>query len=441
MGKGNIDYDQGVPGNRYLRFLYQQRQVCLALVIVLLCMFCSMCMFPAGGYGGAETAIPNEPTTPAAFRKALRPKPIPEDWSFTIISTGDIMMHSPQTRAGWREASRDYDFTFMFEKIAPILQSGDLVIGNLETPLAGVENGGFTGYPLFNAPEILANNLKEAGFTLLSTANNHSLDRRYQGLLRTLDHLDEAGLMHTGTYRTPDEQEHILRFEVKNVKIAAIAATYGTNGLLLPEEHRYAVNYIDEKNLYKDISRARSEGAQYIIILLHWGEEYQNKPSKEQISLAENLLHAGADLILGNHPHVLQRGEMIHVDREDGSPGIDRFVMYSQGNLVSNQDGLDRLCNMLLKLTVRVDGASGQPYLSQAGYIPIYTQRRSSAGVSKHTVWPVELAMDALETSGKQLFGEQDRAAIPKAWERVQQSQPELAIIPLMEYDKTVQKR
>ena len=404
--------------------------------------------------------------------KALKPRKIPEDWSFTIISTGDIMMHSPQTRAGRLPDGGGYDFSFMFEKVAPILREGDLVIGNLETPLAGEDDGGFTGYPLFNAPEVLAKNLKEAGFSLVSTANNHSLDRRYRGLCATLDHLDEAGLSHTGTFRTQEERNQILYMEVKGVKVAAIAATYGANGLSLPGDKAFALNFIDEAMLLADIRRARQEGARYVIVMLHWGVEYQGKPGQDQTDLAYSLLRGGADLILGNHPHVLQRGEAVPLadvyasasrnaapesqaasasrnaapesqaasasrNAAPASQGVSdkspvKMIMYSQGNFVSNQDGLDRLCSLLLKLTIGVDGATGEPYLLEAGYIPVYTQKRDRQGFSRHTVWPLELALAELEAGGR-AFGADDRANIPRAWERVIQSQPALTLLSLKE--------
>ena len=407
---------------------------------------------PVGPVGDGQGPVPG---------KALKPRRIPADWSFTIISTGDIMMHSPQTRAGRLPDGGGYDFSFMFEKVAPILREGDLVIGNLETPLAGEDDGGFTGYPLFNAPEVLAKNLKEAGFSLVSTANNHSLDRRYRGLCATLDHLDEAGLMHTGTFRTQEESDRILHFEVKGVKVAAIAATYGANGLTLPADKAFALNLINEAGLLADIRRARQEGAQLVIVMLHWGVEYQSRPGADQTALAFSLLRGGADLILGNHPHVLQRGEPVSPadiyaaasrqtmqedlampDSHDPARSADtitqeasgkkplKMIMYSQGNFVSNQDGLDRVSSLLLKLTVGVDGATGEPYLLEAGYIPIYTQKRDRQGFSRHTVWPLELALAELEAGGR-AFGADDRANIPKAWEHVIKSQPALTLLSL----------
>ncbi|MCL1804615.1 MAG: CapA family protein [Clostridiales bacterium] len=424
----------------------KKRRQALALAAAFLCAALLFYTALGGALSGSlgqtlEGPLPDGAQGPAAARsmgKALRPKPVPPDWEFTIISTGDVMMHSPQTKAGYDPSDKSYDFAFMFEHVAPILREGDLVIGNLETPLAGEANGGYTGYPMFNAPEILARNLKDAGFTLVSTANNHSLDRRYTGLCATLDHLDEAGLLHTGTFRTPEERGRIAKTKVKGVSVAFIAATYGTNGLTLPAEHGYAVNYIDRDRLLDDISRARREGARYVIVMLHWGLEYQTKPNQEQTGLALELLKGGADLILGNHPHVLQKGEAVHPQElfGEGADAKDektRFVMYSQGNFISNQEGMDRNVSILLKLTIGVDGATGETYFKEAGYIPIYTQKRNPQGASRHTVWPLELALADLEGGGG-AFGAGDRAILPKAWDYAVKSQPDLDLLKVAEH-------
>ncbi|MEA4891715.1 MAG: CapA family protein [Peptococcaceae bacterium] len=390
-----------------------------------------------GAAGPAELSgrTAGEPEAPA----------VPEDREFTILSTGDIMMHMPQTKAG-RQADGSYDFAFMFEKVAPILHTADLVIGNLEVPLAG-EAAGYSGYPMFNAPSVLAKNLKDAGFDVLTTANNHCLDKRYEGLCATLDTLDQAGLLHTGTFRTPEEQQSVLMNEVAGVKIAYIGATYGTNGINPPKDKTYSVNYIDQNKLLDQIAGARAQGAQYVIVMLHWGVEYQAEPSREQTALARVLLRGGADLILGNHPHVLQRGETVRVEEllaqsQGDDPGqrvdlslsrasgkdLTKFVMYSQGNFISNQQEMEKNSSMLLKLTLGVDGATAEPYLKKAEYIPIYTQKKNRQGVSRHTVWPVEEAM-ALMDSAENPFNSEDRQRLPRAWDLILASQPALDLL------------
>ena len=400
--------------------------------------------------GGTPAFKPGETAELHPSAEAPKEPAIREDWEFTILSTGDIMMHMPQTNAG-RQADGSYDYTFMFERVAPILQEADLTIGNLEVPLAG-EAAGYSGYPMFNAPSVLAKNLKEAGFDVLTTANNHCLDKRFEGLCATLDTLDAQGLLHTGTARTLEEQQRILMNEVAGVKIAYLAATYGTNGINPPRDKKFCVNYIDQELLLNQIAQARAEGAQYVIVMLHWGVEYQPEPSREQTKLARILLRGGADLILGNHPHVLQRGEAVNVEEllaqsEEDDPGApvnvalgrasgkdrQKFVMYSQGNFVSNQGDLEKNCSILLKLTLGVDGATGEPYLKKAEYIPIYTQKKNRLGASHHTVWPVEEALALLKTE-ENPFNSEDRRRLPQAWEHILASQPAIDLLNLADW-------
>jgi len=258
-----------------------------------------------------------------------------------------------------------------------------------------------------------------------------------------LDTLDEAGLAHTGSFRTFEESQRILFQEVAGVNIAFISATYGSNGMVLPRGYEFALNYISDDKLLSDIGLARLKGAQYVIVMLHWGVEYQPNPSREQLRLANVLLAGGADLILGHHPHVLQRGEAVYISALLGEAGADaasdamasgkdarRFVMYSLGNFVSNQIGMERLCSIILKLRIGVDGPTGETFLKGTEFIPIYTQKRNRQGASHHTVWPLEVALELLAHEDHP-FGAEDRAAIPRAWDHVLNSQPALELLTL----------
>ena len=143
------------------------------------------------------------------------------------------MMHSPQVADGLNNSTGKYDFSHWFEPIKKYLDTDGLTIGNLETPIAGPQ-GGYTGYPLFNAPDIFAKNLKDVGFDVLTTANNHSIDQKVSGINATLDVLDSTDIKHTGTARSQEERDEILIVEKNNIKIAVLAYTYGTNGNPIP---------------------------------------------------------------------------------------------------------------------------------------------------------------------------------------------------------------
>jgi len=322
-----------------------------------------------------------------------------------ISAIGDIMMHNTMITAGLQSAQASYDYSPFFRYVRPLLSASDLVIGNLETTLAG-KAAGYSGYPRFNSPEVLAANLKEAGIDVLTTANNHSLDKGYTGLAATLDHLDAAGLLHTGTSRCLAEQETTLLADIKGSKFAILAYTYGTNGLNPPKDRTYAVNYIDEAKMIAAVKKAREAGAHSILVSLHFGAEYQNYPNAEQQALAQSLLDNGADIILGSHPHVLQPASFLD----------DRFVIYSLGNFISDQTGPERKTGIILNLHFLVDPGGEKPRLEAASYIPIWTHRFRQNGRTQFSVLPVESALTSLQTGQAGALSKTDANQLAQAW-------------------------
>lgn len=327
-----------------------------------------------------------------------------QDKSFIITAIGDIMMHNTQISAGFNYQEKTYDFASFFTYVKPIFQASDLVIGNLETTLAG-ETAKYSGYPRFNAPEVLADDLKASGVDILTTANNHCLDRNFPGISATLDHLDQVGLLHTGTSRTQEEQEKILLTEVKGVKLAVLAYTYGTNNIKVEKGKEFAVNYIDEKKIISDIAKAKEQGAKLVIIALHCGQEYQSYPNSLQKQLSQALLEAGADIILGHHPHVLQPADILEVKNEDSCE--NKFVIYSLGNFISAQRGLERRCSIILNLHMDVD-EHGQPYFKEATYIPIYTRRYRNNGHISFEVLPLEPVLTSIKNGTNPNYTKQE---------------------------------
>ncbi len=294
--------------------------------------------------GGLFTLPGNIDAPPAAtadppIREEVSPAPAPAPTTSEakLIAVGDIMMHSPQTAAGYDARKKTYNFDSFFSEVKDVLSTGDWVIGNLETPLAG-KAFGYSGYPLFNAPPELADALKKAGFTILTTANNHALDRREQGVLQTLKNIRARGLLSTGTAASQAEADRILIVTRNAISMAVLAYTYGTNGIPLPEGKEYLVSLMDERKIIKDIERARKLGADVVTVALHFGVEYERQPNEKQTKLAEQLIKAGADIILGSHPHVVQPFQYVQADGPDGHPRTG-IVIYSLGNFISNQTG------------------------------------------------------------------------------------------------------
>lgn len=294
--------------------------------------------------------------------------------SIKIAAVGDILMWSRQIWSA-RTANEEYSFDYMFREVEPLLKNADLTIGNLETTLSGREryyqrNNPVIGGPAFNCPDELAETLKRSGFDVLTTANNHCLDRGIDGLKRTLDILDKAGIYHTGTFRSYEESIKKLIIEVKGIKIGILACTYGTNGFELEEEEAWAVNYLDEKILPQVY--AMKKEADLTIVCMHAGIEFSSEESRSQRYWAKQFFEHGADIILGVHPHVLQPMRFEKVKDIDGIVK-DRFVVYSLGDFISDicWDDIRSITGMILNLEV-TKNSKGNTVITNVEYIPTW---------------------------------------------------------------------
>ncbi len=311
------------------------------------------------------TPVPLTPTDPP---------PPPQTDRLHIMAVGDIMMHEPQITAG--QFGDTYDFTSFFEFIAPTLEVADLAFGNLETTLAGKALR-YAGYPMFNAPDELADALQAAHFDVITTANNHSLDRKEKGVLRTLEQLDRVGLLHTGTFASAEARDQPLMLTKNNITLGVLAYSYGTNGVKIPDGKPYLINLIDEPLMARDIAAARVAGADFVVVNLHFGPEYKRFPSEWQKKTVDFLFDAGADLIFGSHPHVVQPYELRELTKPDGSKRTGA-VIYSLGNFISNQRDEPRDIGGIFSL--RLSKTGGLSRIDEAAFIPTYVHRYETAG-------------------------------------------------------------
>ena len=216
------------------------------------------------------------------------------------------MGHMPFINAAFVDSLNLYDFRPVFSKVAPFFKSVDFTIGNLELTFGGKP---YSGYPKFSSPDELAFSCKKSGINVLMTANNHSCDRGRKGLLRTLDVLDSAKINHTGTFKDSFDrnQNNLLILEKKNIRVGVLNYTYGTNGLPVPKGTM--VNIIDTILIKEDILRSKEEKIDKLIVFLHWGRQYKSHPSKNQKNIADFLHKNGVDIVIGSHPHVIQKME------------------------------------------------------------------------------------------------------------------------------------
>lgn len=330
-----------------------------------------------------ETIISNEPESPIIVT------PI-EDTHFTMSVIGDIMCHNTQYKDAYVSSSDTYNFSYVFEDVKNYIANADIAVGNLETTFAG-KSKGYTSYPTFNTPEQLAYNLKDFGIDVVSTANNHCMDKGYSGLVSTLNYLNDAGISHTGTNSSQEEQNEILIKDIKGVEIAFLSFTYGTNGIPIPSDKPYAVNLIDETFILNQLSLVKEQNPDLICVSMHWGTEYQTKQNKEQEQLASLLFENGVDIVLGSHPHVLQPMEKRTVTLEDGTTK-DCFVIYSLGNFMSGQVYPNTRNSVILNMSFTKSGETGKTYINEVDYVPIYTYK-SSSGTQRYKVLDIEKAL------------------------------------------------
>lgn len=327
---------------------------------------------------GAATEIPTSPS------EVPTSAPLPS-LSFSVV--GDIMVHQEQLQSAYHPQSNDYDFSPMFSEVKELLSAADFTIGNLETTLPG-EKKEYASYPLFGTPDALITALKQAGFDILTTANNHCLDKGKKGLERTVHTLDEQGLLHLGTYATKEEYQNrrILIIEKKGIKIALLNYTYGTNEIAVPAG--CVVNLIDKDLIAQDILLARQKGAEVVMVCFHWGEEYQRRPNDFQKDLVAFTFQEGADIILGWHPHVLQPWELKEIKDKAGLTK-PRLVVYSLGNFISGQPWRYTDGGIIFNFTLTKD-SSQKVRIEKVHYLPVWVYVERNPSKIQFYVLPVE---------------------------------------------------
>lgn len=310
-----------------------------------------------------------------------------EPITFTLTSLGDTLCHNTQYWDAYNSKTDEYDFSYVYEDIKNYTLSSDITIGSLETTFAGKEKG-YSNYPTFNTPDSLATALKDIGVDVVSLAGNHALDYGYSGLCRTIDVFDNIGLSHLGTYKTAEDQEKILIKDVKGVKIAFINYTYGTNGIPLPSGKDFCVNLIDKDFIKKQINQAKEQNVDMIVACMHWGTEYRTTANSEQKDLANFLFENGVDVILGNHPHVLEPMEKKTITLQDGTTK-DVFVVYALGNFTADQRDEITRDSAILNLTI-TKNSNGKISIDKVNYIPIYMYKNTNVSTHKFKILDIE---------------------------------------------------
>jgi hypothetical protein len=280
-----------------------------------------------------------------------------------VSVSGDLLIHTQVFQRALADGGgRRYNFAPMLARIRPYIAGADLAVCQVETPMSGPP---FTGYPVFNTPPALATAIRQTGWQACSTAGTHTLDQGQRGVAGTIRALNRAHVAHTGSFTSAAGQKTPLIMTIKGVRVAFLAYTAITNGI--PSPHPWSVNRASAPRILADARRARRDGAQVVIVNLHWGDEYVAAPSSFQLQLARRLTRSPAiTAIVGQHVHVVQPIRFIH----------GKAVVFGEGNLISDQIGFGLPAasedGMIVLLTIRVDSRGAR--VSLIHYVPIWVR-------------------------------------------------------------------
>ena len=305
----------------------------------------------------------------------------------SLCFVGDLMCHS--TQFNYAKVGVDtFDFTGVYREVKQYLSAADLTVGNLETVIAGI-NKGYSGYPYFNAPDDFIYALKDAGFDLLVTANNHALDQGWDGVKRTIEVINEYKIHRTGTYLSQEDRDSIRIFQMNSIKVAILAYSENTNGLSIPKGKDFAINLIDEELIKRDIDIAREKNVDIVLVHLHYGPEYNREPSDYQKEIVNKIIELGADIIIGGHPHVVQPVDFFKTNNSKLETG---FVAYSMGNFISNQRWRYSDAGVILNIQISKNKFTDSINISEVNYLPTWVFKGQTEKGREYIILPSQIS-------------------------------------------------
>ena len=327
----------------------------------------------------------------------------------TVAAVGDLLINRSVLDSAYDARDGTFDFSPIFTATTPYLRAADYSVANLETRLAGPAYG-YSGYPRFNTPDSLAPAVRRAGIKLLATANNHSLDMGWPGIVHTLQTLSAAGLAHIGTYASAAAQARPFIVDVQGIKLAWLNYTAVTNGLPLPPGKRFALNVWNPQAAATAIRRARRDGADLVLVVMHWGIEDQRTPNAVQRRIAGQLAADGADVVIGSHPHVVQKIATVTATEANGSRHRC-LVAYSLGNFIADQQQRYTDCGIILYLDIVKDRAGTR--VAQVRYLPVWVEKRPAGETYRFRVLPV---LSAAAVAADRSLSRSERSRMLQAW-------------------------
>ena len=318
-----------------------------------------------------ETATAADDATPAASEGPTTTAAVDEGpRSFTIAATGDLLVHESVADAA--RTSDGWDFTSMFDSVAPILSQADLAVCHVESPMSP-NNANLSYFPAFLVPRELAEAIAYAGYDTCSLASNHATDAGRDGIVGTIGALDRVQVTHAGMALTPEARDEVTLIEAGDATVAHLSYTYGFTNRRLDPNESYLSNLIDEATILDEAQRARSAGADFVMLSLHWGTNYRSEPDELQVGLGPRLLASpDIDLILGHHAHMVQ--PVVEIGGE--------FIVYGLGNFLSNQSPetctecpLPTEDGVIVHLTVTEDEVTGRWLVTEVAHTPTWVDR------------------------------------------------------------------
>ena len=372
-------------------------------LLLLVCLaFAAQCLLACASGGGAardaqpDGAIRMVPTESAAAATPVpaataSPSPTPyAPQTITVRFAGDLMISKPMLVSALQEDG-SYRFDDIYDPIRAQLSGADLMIGNLETPIAGEENEGYTGRPRFNAPDEYLSAVRGAGFYVLTNANNHLLDRGVEGALTTIRKIRGMGFLHTGAFLSPEDAEQLLIADVQGVKVAVLAYSYRSTRKEKPQDREtleWLPNFNYPEKMAVDIKKAREQGADVVLVFTHMGKEGTHEPTRYQREMAEHLVACGVDAAIFCHSHAVQPFERLRAP-----DGREIFVAYALGNFLADGAYNMSRSGMVLELPITIDRQKGLVSVDGVRYLPSYSHQEKRDGKTYFTLYSAGAAM------------------------------------------------
>ena len=293
-----------------------------------------------------------------------------EDYRLTMVAVGDNLIHLELINDAKTADGGAFNFDKYYTEVAPLLKDAGIAFINQETLIAG-KDFGYSGYPLFNGPKELGSTIVNLGFDVVNHATNHAMDKGERAVYEVIDFWNgQEGVLMLGLNGSEERRRDVAKniIERNNIKVGFLAYTYGTNGISLPKDKPFLVSLIDTEVMAMEIDRIRPL-CDFLVVSMHWGNEYEHTPTKRQEELARFLAAHNVDLVIGHHPHVLQ--PLRALPREAAPPMV---CFFSLGNFLSAQNEPSRLLGGMMRLTVKKEASPAHRVtIEEAELLPLVT--------------------------------------------------------------------